>query len=118
MRAPLLLFVLGAAAATASNLLCYREALTLAERARSTVEAGAQAHGPIDSICLAELPEYSHGLLFFGDQVLEQIRFGLRGRSIAVRLAGPACCGSANRTLAYRWNPSTRSLQLIGRAPQ
>jgi hypothetical protein len=107
MRPVFVLFALGSVAATASNLLHYRDALTLAERAGRLVQADVQSRQGVESVCLVGVPSPSHGVLFFGEQVLGQVRSGLQGRNIAVHLGGAAGCD-----LVYRWNPATRGLQV------
>jgi hypothetical protein len=113
MKAALLLFALGSVAATASNLLLYREAMELAERARLAVEADLRPRQGVTSVCMAEVPRSANGLLFFDNQVLDRVGSGIRARGIAVRLVGQEGCGHAEGALLYRWNPSLRSLQVV-----
>jgi hypothetical protein len=111
MKAVFALFLLGTIGATASNLLKYRDALATAERCARTVQA-EQSHRGVDTVCLAGVPSASNGVLFFGYQVLDQVRSSLRGRGTAVLLAGVSGCKASGETLVYRWNPATRDLEL------
>lgn len=92
-------------AGTLSNLQVYRNALQAADRIRNIVRMDVAQHPPIDSVCFDGLPEASHGILFFGDHVVERVRTGLEGTPVSVARLCPANTPANRRTVIYRWDP-------------
>jgi hypothetical protein len=91
LRPALALFALASLAGTASNLLYYRQAIVLAERAAVVAEAGVEARPGVKSVCLENLPEEAYGVLYFGSEVRERVQAALQSRGVAVRQDGAAC---------------------------
>ncbi|MGD0014120.1 MAG: hypothetical protein ABSD56_06805 [Bryobacteraceae bacterium] len=99
------LFVAVSLAGTISNLQVYRNALQAAERVHNIVRMDAAQHPPIDSVCFDGLPEASHGILFFGDHVVERVRSSFEGTPVSVTRVCPASTPANRRTVIYRWDP-------------
>jgi hypothetical protein len=114
MRPVLILSVLAAVTATASNVVLYRDARAIAGRSGRMVQAEVRSRKQVSTVCLVGVPRTSHGVVFFGEEVAESVRSVLRGTNVAVRTEdGPGCGGDAG--LLFRWNPETQSLQPASR---
>jgi hypothetical protein len=96
LRPALALFALASLTGAASNLLHYRQAIVVAERAAAMAEAGVEARPNVKSVCLENLPEEAYGVLYFGDEVRERVQAAVQTRGVVVRQNG-------NCDLTYRW---------------